>query len=332
METKTSISEMQKFIFGSKVFCSDGESGVLSHVGFDARNWQAVVLGVKLGRWFGRTVYVPFKAVTNASSERVTLNISRDELERARKDAPGAAMFDSHSHVHHAESGATGSLYLIAVYPDEGELAYVVAKGLKGQDALLARPYLKQLESGNIEASLPEATLQALPSYRPDAELQSEVEANIFDLGPLHVDLRGMEIRVLDSVLYLTGNISSSLRADMVSDQAMGVSGLLEIKNHLIADDELASDLAMEMARDMRTKDLPIGVYPRLGHVRLSGSVRDKKQFLAAEEIARKFPGVRSVENDLRIDPSASMLYVLASADSEETQDHVPGKYIRHTK
>ncbi|GHO42952.1 BON domain-containing protein [Ktedonospora formicarum] len=333
MKTTTSIAEMQKFIFGSKVYCSDGESGVLTHIGLDAKNWRMVVLGIRLGRLFGRTVYVPFNTVASASSEKVTLTISRDELERARKDAPGAAMFDSHARVFHVESGAEGGLSLIAVYPDNGEVAYIVTKGLKGLDVLLERAYLKQLESGRIEASLPESTLQALPAYRSDQELQSEVEENIFDLGPLHIDFRGMEIRVLDSVLYLDGNISSSLRSDMVGDQAMGVAGLLEIKNRLIADDELASELAMVMSRDERTKDLPIGVYPRLGHVRLSGSVHNKKQHAAAEEIVSGFPGVQSVENELRVDPNASMLYVLSSAGNEESKDHVPSdKYVRHTK
>lgn len=330
--TTTSISEMQKFIFGSKVYCSDGESGTLTHIGFDARDWRAIVLGVRLGRFMGRTVYVPFNTVERASSIGVNLTISRDELVQARKEAPGAAMFDSRSQVHHSESGSTGVLYLIAVHPGSGELAYVVAKSLKGRDVLLARRYLSRLESGRIEASLPESTLQSLPSYRPDSELQREVEEILFELGPLHVDFKGIDMRVLDSVLYLDGNISSSLRSDVVTNQAMGVPGLLEIKNRLIADDTLASQLAMAMAHDPRTQELPIGVYPRLGHVRLSGSVRDEAQKWAAEEIANKFPGVRSVENELQVDPASSMLYVLSSTESQDTQDQVPGKYVRHTK
>ncbi len=113
-----------------------------------------------------------------------------------------------------------------------------------------------------------------------------------------------MNIRVLDSVLYLDGNISSSLRSDMVQDQALGVPGLLEIKNHLIGDDQLASDLAMALSRDPRTRDLPIGVYPRLGDVRLSGAVHTAEQKAAATEIARSFPGVRSVNNDCVINPT----------------------------
>ena len=162
--------------------------------------------------------------------------------------------------------------------------------------------------------------------------MQREVEAALFDAAPLHVDLKAISAHVLDGVLYLNGNISSSLRADIAQDQAMGVSGLLEVKNNLVGDDRLASDLALALGRDPRTRDLPIGVYPRLGVVRLSGAVHNSQQKAAAEEIARNFDGVRSVINDLLVDPKAEQLNVMSGAEGGESIDKVPGKYIRHTK
>ena len=104
------------------------------------------------------------------------------------------------------------------------------------------------------------------------------------------------------------------------------------IKNNLVGDDRLASDLAMALGRDPRTRDLPIGVYPRLGVVRLSGAVHNSQQKAAAEEIARNFDGVRSVINDLLVDPKAEQLNVMSGAEGGESIDKVPGKYIRHTK
>jgi osmotically-inducible protein OsmY len=133
-------------------------------------------------------------------------------------------------------------------------------------------------------------------------------------------------------VLYLDGNISSSLRSDIAQDQVYGVDGLLEIKNNLVADDILASNIAMALGQDPRTRDLPIGVYPRLGDVRLSGAVHNDQQKAAAEEVALKFAGVRSVLNDLVIDPKADMLHVMSPAEGGEMEDKVPGKYIRHTQ
>jgi len=49
------------------------------------------------------------------------------------------------------------------------------------------------------------------------------------------------------------------------------------------------------LAQSSRMRDLPIGVYPRLGEVRLSGAVHTSPQKAVAEEIVQHFPGVRSV-------------------------------------
>jgi osmotically-inducible protein OsmY len=333
MDKTMLISEMQKFHFGSKIFCSDGEDGMLTHVGLDPATRRVTHIGAKQGRLFGKTVYLAFSTVAEATGEGVALNILRTELAAASQDVPGGALLDSKSVVRLADSTAKGTVAIVAVEPANGELAYLVAHELRpGQNTLLRQEFVEKLEPGRVTVSLSETALQTLPPYRPDDELQQEVEDILFDLTPLHVDFKGMTVRVLDSVLYLDGNISSSLRGDLVQDQALGVQGLLEIKNRLVGDDQLAGDLALALARDPRTRDLPIGVYPRLGVVRLSGAVHSEQQKAAAQEVASSFPGVRSVINDLVVNPSTAMLRVMASAESGQAEDKVPGKYIRHTK
>ncbi len=333
MDRTASIAAMQKCIFGTKVFCSDGEEGVLTHVCFDPATRRMAYIGIRQGRFFGRTVYVPYNDVVNASGEGVMLRITRDELAAASKEEPAGVLLDSKSSVVRDEGNARGTLVLVAARPDTGELAYIVVHRLRaGQNTLLLQEYVKKLERGSIAVSIPEATFQTLPAYRPDGELQREVEDILFDLAPLHVDFRGMHVRVLDGVLYLDGNISSSLRGDMVQDQALGVQGLLDVENHLISDDILAGDLAMVLSHDPRTHNLPIGVYPRLGVVRLSGAVHTAQQKVDAAEIARAFPGVRSVFNDLVVNPHADLLKVMSSSEGGESEDKIPGKYVRHTK
>ena len=50
------ISEMLKFHFGSKIFCSDGEGGILTHVIFDPAALNMTYIGVKQGRLFGKSM------------------------------------------------------------------------------------------------------------------------------------------------------------------------------------------------------------------------------------------------------------------------------------
>jgi osmotically-inducible protein OsmY len=333
MDEMVSISEMQKFHFGSKVYCSDGQEGVLSNISFAVSTSRLSHIGVRLGRFFGKTVYLPFAAVVSANGEEITLQVTCAELSLASQQPPSEVLLNRKSVIRNTTTGAEGLLKIVAVQPRSGELAYLVAHNLHpGQDTLLRREVLTKLETGLITIAVPEAQLSALPPYRSDRELQRDIEKILFDLAPLHVDLRGMNIRVLDGVLYLDGNISSSLRGEMVADQSVGVVGLLEVKNRLIGDDQLANDLALALGHDPRTRDLPIGIYPCLGVVRLSGAVHNAQEKRAAEEIAGAFPGVRSVINDLIIDPNSEALHVMASATGGEAEDIVPGKYIRHTR
>ncbi len=326
------ISEMHKFHFGRKIFCSDGEDGVLTHVGFDPTTRRLASIGVRQGRLFRKTVYLPFASVVTAAGDGIRLNITRAALAEASTSMPEGAWLDNKSVVQNSD-GAKGVLLLVAVHPESGELAYIVARHLRpGQDTLIRQEMVTGLGMGQVSVSIPTDMLKTLPLYRPDSDLQQEVEKILFDLAPLHVDFKGMIVHVLDGVLYLDGNISSSLRGEMVQDQARGVQGLLEIKNRLVGDDTLAGDLALALARDPRTRDLPIGIYPRLGNVRLSGAVHTSQQKAAVEEIARNFPGVRSVLSDLVIDPNAKMLHVMSAAEGGEAEDKVPGKYVRHTK
>lgn len=325
------ISEMRKFHFGSTIFCTDGQASTLTHVLFDASTRQLTHLVVKQNRLFGKTFYVPFESVTTATGEGIWLNITLAQLvANPSNEGPGISL-DAHT----AVKGDTvnGTLALLAVHSGSGELAYIVAHNVPGgRDTLLNEKYVTALDPGQITIAVDPQILSSWPPYRSDRELQKEVDEIVFDLGFLHIDLKGLRLRVLDSVLYMDGNISSTLRGELARDQVAGVSGLLEIKNNLVGDDTLAADIARALGQDERTRDQPIGVYPQLGVVRLSGSVRNAQQRVAAGEVAKKFAGVRGVVNDLVVDPSADMLYVMSAPEGGEAKDITPGKFTRHTK
>jgi hypothetical protein len=325
------ISAMLKFHFGNKIFCTDGQDGILLHVLFDTASRRLTHLAVKRSRFFGKTVYVPFETVTEATGDGIWLNSTMARLTAFPNSETAGVPLDSHTVV--KSSAGNGTLGLVAVQPGSGELAYIVAHNLPaGRSTLLREQYVSTLEPGQITISIDPELLKSFPPYRSDRELQREVDAIIFDLGFLHIDLKGLSLRVLDSVLYMEGNISSALRGELVRDQVSGVVGLREIKNNLIGDDTLAAEIARALGQDERTRGLPIGVYPQLGVVRLSGSVHNAQQKAAAAEITQQFAGVRGVINDLVVDPSAAMLYVMSPPEGGESKDIVPGKFVRHTR
>ena len=96
-----------------------------------------------------------------------------------------------------------------------------------------------------------------------------------------------------------------------------------EIHNDLIADNDLASDVAMALAKDPRTARSQIGVYPSLGRINLRGRAHTPVARQAAYEVARGVPGVEDIENALIVDPDAEVIPVLAGVTNQE--DRVPG-------
>ena len=111
------ISEMLKFHFGSKIFCSDGDGGVLAQVIFDPATLNMTHIGVKQGRLFGKSVFLPFDCVVSANEAGITLSIKRSDVAAAQSQEPEGAVLTSKSIVENVESAAKGSLILVAVHP-----------------------------------------------------------------------------------------------------------------------------------------------------------------------------------------------------------------------
>ena len=158
-----------------------------------------------------------------ADEAGITLGIKRSDVASAQSQEPEGAVLTNRSIVENTESAAKGSLLLVAVDPTTGELAYIVAHELvSGRDTLLKERYFTTLATGQILVSIDEEKLRSFPSYKPDRVLQQEVESALFDFTPLHIDLKAITVRVIDSVLYLDGNVSSALRSDIMLDQGIG--------------------------------------------------------------------------------------------------------------
>src|SRR5260370_25765713 len=275
-------------------------------------------INVKQGRFFGKTVLLPFDTITSAGSDGIVLRIASEDVEAASHAAGEVkgALLSNKCIVERADAASKGTLVLVAVQAGSGELADLVAHDLlPRQDTLLREEFVTAIATDHVTVNVAGVvgvagtTPGALSLYRPDDVLQQEVESILFDFTPLHIDLKGMNIRVLDGVLYLDGNISSALRGDIVVDQVSSGAGLLEIKKNLVADDKRAADLAAALGKDPRTRDLPVGGYPPLGLVLLNGTVQSVQQKPAAAKIPRTFPGGRAVFNRLNGVPKPDVLF-----------------------
>jgi osmotically-inducible protein OsmY len=82
---------------------------------------------------------------------------------------------------------------------------------------------------------------------------------------------------------------------------ARSLEGVISVENLLSTDASIISHVTAALSRDHRTDVAVVGVINERGVVTLKGQVDDPNTQEAAEEIARRQPGVLDVINELEV-------------------------------
>ena len=322
------FAAVYKFRFGVPVLTEDGESGSLAAIVVEGTPAVAHQIGVRLGAGpWGHTYLLPLTAISHAYTDVIRLTLPRAEVERAgakeaTTGATGGVPLTSKTRVIFNGTGL-GHLVQMTIATESGLLRHLVVEQGIRNEVLVPASALAKLDARQLVITQEAMGTGHLIPYRPDTELHDEIRRAIENYGRLRVDLPGIGIRVIDGVVWLQGHVSSDMNRRLVVDQLTGIRGIAELHNELIADTDLAAAVSMALARDPRTAEEKIGVYPVVGVVRLRGNVHSAEARTAAGMITRAVPGVAQVANDLHVDPRSLVIPVLASVTN--TDDVVPG-------
>ena len=320
METPVAeFTTARKIRFGADAYTSEGERGAVTEVVVEPTTGAAVGVGVRFGM-FGRVVYAGFGHLTKATEHEIELDAPRSALDATppvgvRLTAATQVTLDGKrvgKLAHITFDGATHAPFRI-----------VVDRGGAGDEAVSART-LTKVDAGTLAlSSRRDGAGPALSPYHSDSDLCADVLKAIEKYARMRVDIAGLDIQAVDGVIWLRGHVSSELNRRLAEDLCQGVEGVAELHNQLITDPDLAASISSALARDPRTADERIGVYPSLGRVHLRGSVHTAVAREAAAQIAAADHGAREIINELRVDSNATMLPVLAGVTGDE--DAVPG-------
>jgi osmotically-inducible protein OsmY len=317
------FAEVLKFRFGADVQASDGEAGKLNSVVADEQRRAITHVGVKVGGLFtggGRIYFVALELVTESNGDAVTLSIPLEEIQKHTATPSGLALTSATTVG--ASGKSLGRLAQLTINAETRALRQlVVERGLR--EVLVPARMITDITGRQIAVNLGNLSADKLASFRPDAELHQEIYDRLYDYVPMRIDLPGIQIHAIDGAVWLQGYISSDVKRRLAEDQLTGVPGMSELHNDLIADNELSAAVSMALAHDPRTAQQRIGVYPRLGDIYLRGNVHTTAALAAASEIARAVPGVKDLYNELRVNPTADVVPVLAGVTNNE--DLVPG-------
>lgn len=324
METvATEFGEVKKVRLGSHVDASDGEAGKVAEMVASADGRRVLAVGIKLGIWgAGGTYYVPMALVAAGDAETLSIVIPLDEIRRQYATAPEGVRLTGGTSVV-AGGRSLGRLTQVSVSSETLALRHLVLARGVGREYVVPAGAVSSISAKAIQVDLKIVKPEALTPYREDADLRDAVYQAIDSYEPLRIDLPGIDIHAIDGVVWLKGHVSSELNVRLVSDQLGNIAGLSELHNELIEDTDLAARISHALALDPRTAREYIGVYPQLGVVRLRGAVRTPEAREAATEIAGGVGGIKTIVNELKVNPNADVVPVLAGVTNDE--DMVPG-------
>ena len=317
------FAEVRKFRFGAPVTASDGPAGKVSAMCVEPKTRQVTHVGIRTGfAFFGKQCFVPLSSVATSSKDEVVLTVSLDEMERTMTAQPNVEVLSTSTSII-SSAGNQWHLTQVTINSQTRMLRHLVGRGFGGREVLIPASMITTMSKNKLAIDLGAVKPNQLVPFRPDADLGSAVYQAIYNYEPLRIDLPGIDIHAIDGTVWLKGHVSSDLNHRLVEDQLLNIEGLAQVYNELVSDSDLSSAVAHALARDPRLVNEHIGVYPRLGVVRLRGTVRSAEEKRLATQVASGIHGVASVQNELRIDPNATVVPTMASVTNEE--DMVPG-------
>jgi osmotically-inducible protein OsmY len=139
-------------------------------------------------------------------------------------------------------------------------------------------------------------------NIKTDTDLAHEVDHALWrDAAFRAIDYHNIDVRVRGGIVYLNGHVSSLTNLHQAEKSLQTISGLLGVKNHLIPDDQLLTEVATALGQLESIYDCKFFTGVSHGVVLLSGNVDNTNIKLLAEKCAANNPNVRGVINSIHI-------------------------------
>jgi osmotically-inducible protein OsmY len=157
-----------------------------------------------------------------------------------------------------------------------------------------------------------------------ESELLYAVQDALDRYEPIRASGSRFQIRWREGSVVLTGRVRSLPIKALSELLARSASAGRPVVSELIADPQVAVDVATALARDPHTNLAPVAVECALGVVRLLGPVPSAAMASAAVEIARGVPGVLEVRSELVAAPAPAPTPAEAKVEAGATSEPTP--------
>ena len=134
-----------------------------------------------------------------------------------------------------------------------------------------------------------------------DRRLFFKVRNALWDYEPLRASGAQLTLDVEHQTVQVSGRVRSVAQKQLVNALVRRVEGVRAVDNRIVADPEIARDVALALARDGDLAEHVIQVVSQLGEVTLLGTVPTENLARRAIEITSGLGTVHSVHSGLLI-------------------------------
>jgi osmotically-inducible protein OsmY len=156
---------------------------------------------------------------------------------------------------------------------------------------------------GQILVDLPAKTIEALPIFRPDAAIETDVLLALEQALAVPQFIHAVSATVEDGFVHLSGFVDFRARKELAEAGVQAVPGVRGMTSDIIAEDELADRVDAALERALQRPECAganVSVHIEHAIAMLTGEAPSNAARRALEEAAIAVPGVRVVVNQIR--------------------------------
>jgi osmotically-inducible protein OsmY/preprotein translocase subunit YajC len=201
-----------------------------------------------------------------------------------------------------ASDGPIGRVDQVLVDAATGRVEHLVVRQglLFSRDVAVPADWVSTVEDGVVVLEASREAVARLPVYRPDDELERDVEEALQREELLRVLALPVRAEVTDGVVRLRGHVHNRALAARAEEVARSVPGVVDVRNDLVVDHELLQEVVASVQADEATRHLA-GYFLRVrdGVVEVTGTAPSLEAARALERAIARVPGVRGIANHM---------------------------------
>jgi osmotically-inducible protein OsmY len=176
-----------------------------------------------------------------------------------------------------------------------------------GRHLLIPLHWTIKVVDNRINLNLRKAQIIHLAEYRSDEQIARKVQAAIYSSSSFMPsgDCATIKVLVQHGVVTLRGNVRDRARSFAAQAIANSIQGVQELRNELVADDELKRLVERKITHDPVLTTLDLLVTVHLGLVEIGGYVPADSLREQLITHVRQVAGVRAIWNKVVVDVAA---------------------------